>query len=129
MPLSSPYVTPEEVIDYTEDEDLKKRPLSKIKFDIVRAESKVFSLCNQDFSSMDELPSPVKLSIILYAEYYALGAIKLKNINKYKSESYDDYSYQLSEDEIPEPDIYNLIEPYIITHNEKKRIGFSLRKL
>lgn len=129
MPLPSVNVLPQDIIDYTEDEEVKKRPENKLTFDIVRAESKVFSLCGQNFSDLDELPAPIKLSIILYAEYYALGAIKLKSVNKYKSESYDDYSYQLSEDEIPEPDIYNLIEPYIITHNEKKRVGAKLRKL
>lgn len=44
-----PWVTPEELKEYTEFEEVKNRADSKLKIDISRAESWVIDYCNNRF--------------------------------------------------------------------------------
>ena len=44
-----PWVTPEEVIQYTSHEDVLKRPVEKLVFDISRAELKLIATKNTYF--------------------------------------------------------------------------------
>ena len=51
MAVSRPWVTPKDVKDYTEQEDVKNRPDEKLAFDITRAEQKIISITNNRFDS------------------------------------------------------------------------------
>lgn len=129
MPLTSPLITPQEVIEYTDNQEVKVRPPEKLKLDIVRSESKIFSLCGKDFLKESTLPEPIRIALILYAEYYAIGATINKNGGMYKSESFDDYSYELRDETIAEPDVYYLIEPYVVNHQARNKVELKLRRL
>ena len=51
-----PWVTPEELKEYTEFEEVKNRADSKLKIDISRAESWVIDYCNNRFDDPEKYP-------------------------------------------------------------------------
>lgn len=86
-----PWVTPQEVRDYTEIESVRERSDTRLAVDISRAEQFVISYTNNDFSDYEEIPQNVKTAVILLAETYGYNSvISAQNI---KSETFDDYSY------------------------------------
>ncbi|MDO4301647.1 MAG: DUF3199 family protein [Clostridia bacterium] len=87
-----PWVTPEEVKEYSENKDVQERNDIRLEFDIARAEAQIIKYCNNDFSSYDIIPDDVKKAVILLSEKYAVSAIKIKK-GGILSESFDDYSY------------------------------------
>ncbi|MCC8066396.1 MAG: DUF3199 family protein [Clostridiales bacterium] len=93
MAVSRPWVTPAEVIAYTTHEDVAKRSVEKLAFDIARAELKVIAITNNRFDdeSLEAIPEPVKMAVILLAEAYAKNTIEAAK-TQYKSETNDDYS-------------------------------------
>ena len=67
-----PWVTPEEVIQYTSHEDVLKRPVEKLVFDISRAELKVIAKTNNSFGEeYPEIPEPVKMAVIRMPRMYS----------------------------------------------------------
>ena len=71
-----PWVTPEEVIQYTSHEDVLKRSVEKLAFDISRAELKVIAKTNNSFGEeYPEIPESIKMAVILLAEGYATNSI------------------------------------------------------
>ena len=90
-----PWVTPEELKEYTEFEEVKNRADSKLKIDISRAESWVINYCNNRFDDPEkypEIPENVKTAVLLIAEAYAHNAVEQTKV-RLKSETFDDYSY------------------------------------
>ena len=90
-----PWVTPEELKEYTEFEEVKNRADSKLKIDISRAESWVIDYCNNRFDDPEkypEIPENVKTAVLLIAEAYAHNAVEQTKV-RLKSETFDDYSY------------------------------------
>ena len=74
-----PWVTPEELKEYTEFEEVKNRADSKLKIDISRAESWVIDYCNNRFDDPEkypEIPENVKTAVLLIAEAYAHNAVE-----------------------------------------------------
>lgn len=94
MAVSRPWITPEDVKNYTEQKDVKERADEKLKFDITRAEQRVIKITNNRFDSDEytELPEPVRMAIILIAEAYAKNTVEGTR-RQIKSETFDDYSY------------------------------------
>lgn len=94
MAVSRPWITPEDVKNYTEQKDVKERADEKLKFDITRAEQRVIKITNNRFDSDEytELPEPVRMATILIAEAYAKNTVEGTR-RKIKSETFDDYSY------------------------------------
>ena len=77
-----PWVTPEELKEYTEFEEVKNRADSKLKIDISRAESWVIDYCNNRFDDPEkypEIPENVKTAVLLIAEAYAHNAVEQTN--------------------------------------------------
>ena len=96
-----PWVTPEEVKEYTENVKVKERPDEKLRWDIVRAEMYVIKYTGNRFNDdvkYPEIPDNVKLAVILLAEMYSSSAATSdKNSGNYESESFDDYSYKIAD--------------------------------
>lgn len=129
MPLTIPLISPQDLIDYTDNVKIKSRPENKILIDISRAYSKLVYLCGQDLLSFEELPPDIKTSLILYSEYYGYTSILSASSNM-QTESFDDYSYTVKDVALQEPEIHALIKPYIkITSTPKRPMSMSLRRL
>ena len=96
-----PWVTPKEVIDYSDNQRVKNRAEEKLTVDIFRAEQYVIKYTNNRFDDDTKYPTapePVRMAIILLAESYASSASESdKNSGNYKSETFDDYSYTLAD--------------------------------
>lgn len=86
-----PWVTPEEVKEYTEIKNVQKRADNRLAIDITRAEQYIIKYTNNDFSEYTELPEAVRLAVILIAEINANNSV-ISAIDK-KSETFDEYSY------------------------------------
>ena len=92
-----PWVSPQDLKDYTEIKEIKERADKKLAFDIARAEQKIIKITNNKFDAeeySEKMPETVKMAIILVAEAYAKNTIE-KPKKQIKSESFDDYSYTL----------------------------------
>lgn len=130
--MNRPWVKPSDVIEYTDSAKVKTRENTKLEYDIARAEKYVIFHTHNKFDSERyeiELPSDVKMAVILLAEAYAIKGINaIEGIKK--SESFDDYSYTLD----TESDVINklglgpLLEDYVITPNSGKAV-VKLRSL
>lgn len=123
-----PWITPEDVREYTENETVRSRSDKRLNVDITRAEQYILTATNNDFSEYKEIPSAVKTAALILAEGYANNAINIaKNV---KSETLDDYSYtsdntQISADNL---DISALLDPYI-KKKSRTNLEFRLRRI
>lgn len=122
-----PWVTPQEVKDYTEYPSVQKRAEAKLITDISRAEQYVISYTNNDFSD-GKLPEAAKTAVILVAEAYAFNAcIAAKEL---KSETFDDYSYTVETRtiDVDALDLKPLLDEYT-TVKSRSGVTMRLRKL
>ena len=92
-----PWITPQEVRDYSSLSDVQTRSDVRLAVDIARAEQYVISYTNNMFED-EELPQTVKTAVLLLAEYYGHNAVAASQT--LKSETFDDYSYTLESGEI-----------------------------
>lgn len=88
-----PWVTPDEVREYSEDSKIQNRSDAKLAVDITRAEALVIDYCNNDFSEYETIPDEVKTAVILLAERYSYLAVRITQGGFLTGESFDDYSY------------------------------------
>ena len=119
-----PWVTPQEVRDYTEIQSVQERSDTRIAVDISRAEQYVISYTNNDFSDYEEIPQNVKTAVILLAETYGYNSVV--SAKEVTSETFDDYSYT-AENSIVSFDtlgIKPLLEEFI---KVKPRSGVTMR--
>lgn len=112
-------ITPQEVIDFSSNPDIKNRSINNIEMDILRAKAKlseVFKLSGKEYDTIvasNPNSKELRLAHILYAEYYGLQSIVISKAD-IQSETYDDYSYTRRTDKaVIEPDIMPLIKPFI----------------
>lgn len=118
------WVTPEEVIQYTSHEDVLKRPVEKLAFDISRAELKVIAKTNNSFGEeYPEIPESVKMAVILLAEAYAKNSIEATK-KQIRSETFDDYSYSVESGtvDIEGLDIDDLLAEYVLAKGRGKTV-------
>lgn len=98
--MGRPWVTPEEVREYSDLPSVQDREDVKLKIDIQRAESYIIHYCHHDFSDekyAGSVPADVRMADILLAEYYAYSK---QNVGNKTSEAFDDYSYTTSNTQI-----------------------------
>jgi len=124
-----PWITPAQVKEYTDLPDVAGRSDAKLTKDIQRAEAYIIKFCHHDFTA-DEyttIPGDVATADIILSEYYAH---KQGVLGKYKSETFDDWSYTSGESEylIQSLGIDGLLDPYVETEASGK-ITMRLRKL
>lgn len=131
--MTRPWVTPQEVRDYTDITAVIERTDAKLSVDIARAEARVMAITHNDFSDekyATAMPDEVKTAVILLAEAYANSAIKAKTKGM-KSETYDDYSYIYSDSAAAAEsglDLISLLDGYILTEAQGT-VTMRLRKL
>ena len=112
-----PWVTPDEVRDYTENPTVQARSETRLAFDVARAEAYVIRYCGQEFES-GLLPDNVRMAVILIAEQYAArAAAEATGASLLKSETNDDYSYTAKDTEASLADLNLgwLLDPYVKT--------------
>ena len=85
-----PWVTPQEVREYSELPAVQSRSEARLAVDIARAEQYVITYTHNDFAE-EALPLAVKTAVLLLAEFYAQNAVT--SGQTIKSETFDDYSY------------------------------------
>lgn len=119
-----PWVTPQEVKDYSEIPAVQQRNDTRLAVDIARAEQYVITYTHNSFKDAEEVPEPVKTAVLLLAEAYGHNAaIAAKEV---KSETFDDYSYttESSQISIEALDLAALLDTYVIN---EPRNGVTLR--
>lgn len=129
-----PWVLPKDVKAYTEIESVQGRSKARLEMDIMRAEQYVITYTHNKFEGYDEIPAPVKTAVILLAEAYASYA----NIQKaskggaFKSETFDDYSYDMGESSIEDMikalDLAALLDDFVVSQANGS-VTMRLRKL
>lgn len=126
-----PWVTPEDIKNYTDYKSIQGRDDKKLAVDIFRAEQYIIKYTNNDFKDEEVIviPASVKTAVLLVAEIYAYKAVEREG--GFKSESFDDYSYTLQDSSVLDfdnLDLESLLEDYINTQSKNKTI-MKLRKL
>ena len=127
-----PWVQPQEVRDYTENPKVVSRADDRLKMDILRAESYVVRYTGNSFedaAKYPDIPESVRLAVILLAEMYAASSVEIDK-GSYKSESFDDYSYTLSDTASKQEniDLGPLLDEYAVS-TTRSAINMNLRKL
>ena len=131
--ITRPWITPQDVKDYTDYQKVKGRSDEKLKVDITRAESRVISYTGNRFDGIEYpvLPESVRTAAILVAEMYAFNAAEgADGKGGYKSETFDDYSYTMADtgEKLDNLDLRPLLDEYIVT-GSCGNINMKLRKL
>lgn len=130
--MKRPWVTPQEVKDYSDSAKVQERDGKKLMFDIARAEKYVIFYTHNRFDSEEyekEIPEDIRMAVILLADAYAKQVILAKD-GQMKSETFDDYSYTIkdsSEDVEAELNLGYLLDDYIL--EDKGKVTMKLRKL
>lgn len=140
--MTRPWVSPQQVKEYTDIAAVQNRPDAKLKVDIARAEQYVINYTHNDFSDIayaTTIPDEVKYAVIMLAETYANQAIVAAKQadffitkNGMKSEAYDDYSYTVSESaadiDIASLNLSSLLDGYVLAE-AKGKVIVRMRKL
>lgn len=118
-----PWVTPDEVKEYSEIPAVQKRSDTRLKVDISRAEQYIITYTHNSFTE-GELPEAVKTAVLILAEAYGHNAVTAAR--DVKSETFDDYSYtaEASQISVEALDLAALLDDYIKT---EPRNGVTLR--
>lgn len=119
-----PWVTPQEVKEYSEIPAVQQRSDTRLAVDIARAEQYIITYTHNSFKDMEESPASVKMAVLLLAEAYGHNAIIAAK--EVKSETFDDYSYtaESSQISVEALDLSALLDDYVIN---EPRNGVTLR--
>lgn len=123
-----PWVTPQEVREYSEISQVQTRTDSRLAIDISRAEQRIISYTNNNFKNYEEIPAAVKTAVILLAEAYGYNAYIATK--EKKSETFDDYSYTAESTaiDVDALDIGSLLDDFTISQ-ARNGITMRMRKL
>ena len=127
-----PWVTPEEVKEYTDNQGVKNRGDGKLEIDIFRAEQDVILYTNNRFEDSEkfpEIPQPVRIATLLLAEMYANASVDIDKGN-FKSETFDDYSYTIADTAKKKDnlDLSSLLDEFV-ENAPRSPVNMSLQKL
>jgi len=129
-----PWVTPQDVKEYSIHTEVQNRTDARLAVDIVRAEQQVIAYTRNNFSTFTVIPENVRLAVILIAERFALNAeVSAQNGRggNFKSEKFDDYSYTIRDrdSELEGIDLGPLLDDYIIGSPAGADVFLRMRKL
>lgn len=124
-----PWVTPAEVIAYSDYKQVQQRAEEKLLVDISRAEQYVISYTKNNFEDYTDIPKSVKTAVVLLAEAYAYNSCADTNSGgrRVQSETFDDYSCTYGDGayfEINSVDVKALLDDYV---KKEPRNGVTLR--
>ena len=119
-----PWVTPQEVREYSEIPAVQQRSDARLTVDIARAEQYVITYTHNSFKDMTEVPQAVKTAVMILAEAYGHNAVLAAK--EVKSETFDDYSYtsESSQISIEGLDLAALLDDFFV---KEPRNGITLR--
>lgn len=119
-----PWVTPQEVREYSEIPAVQQRSDARLTVDIARAEQYVITYTHNSFKDMQEVPQAVKTAVMILAEAYGHNAVLAAK--EVKSETFDDYSYtsESSQISIEGLDLAALLDDFVL---KEPRNGITLR--
>lgn len=119
-----PWVTPQEVKDYSEIPAVQQRSDARLIVDIARAEQYVITYTHNSFEDVEEIPQAVKTAVLILAEAYGHNAVVAAR--EVKSETFDDYSYtaEASQISVEALDLAALLDDYV---KAEPRNGVTLR--
>lgn len=119
-----PWVTPQEVREYSEIPAIQQRSDARLAVDIARAEQYVITYTHNSFKDMQEVPQAVKTAVMILAEAYGHNAVLAAK--EVKSETFDDYSYtsESSQISIDGLDLAALLDDFVV---KEPRNGITLR--
>lgn len=119
-----PWVTPQEVKDYSEIPAVQQRSDARLTVDIARAEQYVITYTHNSFEDVEEIPQAVKTAVLILAEAYGNNAVVAAR--EVKSETFDDYSYtaEASQISVEALDLAALLDYYV---KAEPRNGVTLR--
>lgn len=122
-----PWVTPQEIRDYSENEKVQQRSDARLSVDIARAEMYVMTYTHNKFEKYGTIPESVRMAVLLLAESYGKTAIASKS--GMKSETFDDYSYTAQESvNVEGLDLAALLDDFVVT-KARNTITMRMRKL
>ena len=126
--VERPWITPQEVKEYSEIPAVQNRSDTRLAVDIARAEQYVMTYTQNSFQDVDEIPQAVKTAVLILAEAYGHNAA-VKAQEK-QSETFDDYSYTAASNQIDVEmlDLAALLDDYIITE-PRNGVILRIRKL
>ncbi len=119
-----PWVTPEEVKEYSEIPAIQQRNDARLMVDIARAEQYVITYTHNSFESEEEIPQSVRTAVLILAEAYGHNSIIAAR--EIKSETYDEYTYTTETNQISigTLDLAALLDDYV---KAEPRNGVTLR--
>lgn len=119
-----PWVTPQEVKEYSEIPAVQQRSDARLMVDIARAEQYVITYTHNSFEDKEEIPAAVKTAVLILAEAYGHNAVVAAK--EVKSETFDDYSYTTEAKEISAEalDLAALLDEFVV---KEPRNGVTLR--
>lgn len=119
-----PWVTPEEVKEYSEIPAIQKRSDARLAVDIARAEQYVITYTHNSFEEFKGIPQAVKTAVLILAEAYGHNSIIAAR--EIKSETYDEYTYttETNQISIEALDLAALLDDYV---KAEPRNGVTLR--
>lgn len=129
-----PWVTPQEVRDYSEIESVQSRSDERLAVDISRAEQYIVTYTHNRFADYETVPSPVRTATILLAEAYAMYAnyVKKTGGGTLKSETFDDYAYTAGDTSletlIGALDLAALLDDYVVSQANQS-VTMRMRRL
>lgn len=123
-----PWVTPQEVRDYSEIPSVQKRSDTRLAVDIARAKQYVITYTHNTFESYKEIPPSIKTAVLILAEAYAHNAVLATK--EIKSETFDDYSYtsETSQISLDGLDLAALLDDFVVAE-PRKGITLRMRRL
>ena len=126
--IHKPWITPQEVREYSEIQAVQQRNDTRLAVDIARAEQYIMTYTHNRFEDMKQIPPEIKTAVLILSEAYAYNAVVLSN--EMKSETFDDYSYTTEKNQIniDNLDIAALLDDYVVT-KPTNGILFRMRKL
>ncbi|PLT76264.1 DUF3199 family protein [Mediterraneibacter gnavus] len=119
-----PWVTPQEVREYSEIAAVQQRSDARLTVDIARAEQYVITYTHNSFEDKEEIPAAVKTAVLILAEAYGHNAVVAAK--EVKSETFDDYSYTTEAKQISAEalDLAALLDEFVV---KEPRNGVTLR--
>lgn len=111
-----PWVTPQEVKEYSEIPAVQNRSDARLQVDIARAEQYVITYTHNKFEGEEELPEAVRAAVIILAEAYARSATSKFLTQGLQSETFDDYSYTAADGSVDYTGLglAGLLDDYVI---------------
>lgn len=119
-----PWITPQQVVDYSVFSKVKNRPAKLLEMDIIEAEQEIKSIVGHNFDGADAegnplypfLPAEVEIAYLKMAQFFALINSDESITKGYQSERIGDYSYTLASGQtVRKPDVYDLLSAYVKT--------------